>query len=46
MLMGLVIATALFGGCQIGIPPVLRYGSEELKAKVVPSILRGEKRVS
>lgn len=35
----------LYGGCQIGFPPLARYGSKSLKQKVIPPILRGEKRV-
>lgn len=34
---------ALMGGLGIGLPPVLNFGSEELKAKVVPGCLSGEK---
>lgn len=34
----------LTGGLSIGIPPVLHYGSDALKAKVMPC-LRGEKRI-
>lgn len=30
---------------SIGLPPVLHYGSEELKAKVVMPCIRGEKRI-
>ncbi|KAH8831752.1 acyl-CoA dehydrogenase [Flagelloscypha sp. PMI_526] len=31
------------GGKVIGLPPVLNFGSEELKAKVVPDVLAGKK---
>ncbi|KAF9223846.1 acyl-CoA dehydrogenase NM domain-like protein [Gyrodon lividus] len=31
------------GGTVIGLPPVLNFGSEELKAKVVPDVLAGKK---
>jgi alkylation response protein AidB-like acyl-CoA dehydrogenase len=33
----------LQGGMVIGLPPVINFGSEELKAKVVPEVLSGEK---
>ncbi|KAG7089734.1 hypothetical protein E1B28_011388 [Marasmius oreades] len=33
----------LLGGKVIGLPPVLNFGSEELKAKVVPDVLSGKK---
>ncbi|KAK7690817.1 hypothetical protein QCA50_005918 [Cerrena zonata] len=33
----------LLGGCVIGLPPVLNFGSPELKAKVVPEVLSGKK---
>ncbi|THG95719.1 hypothetical protein EW145_g7910 [Phellinidium pouzarii] len=33
----------LMGGQVIGLPPVLNFGSPELKAKVVPDVLAGKK---
>ncbi|KAG6857221.1 hypothetical protein H0H87_007640 [Tephrocybe sp. NHM501043] len=36
-------AEGLLGGKVIGLPPVLNFGSEELKAKVVPEVLSGKK---
>ena len=33
----------LNAGCVIGLPPVLNFGSPELKAKVVPEVFSGEK---
>lgn len=33
----------LLGGKVIGLPPVLNFGSEELKARVVPEVLAGRK---
>jgi len=33
----------LLGGKVIGLPPVLNFGSETLKAKVVPEVLSGKK---
>jgi len=33
----------LLGGKVIGLPPVINFGSEELKAKVVPEVLSGKK---
>src|ERR1700722_10472179 len=34
---------ALLGGKVIGLPPVINFGSDELKAKVVPEVLSGKK---
>lgn len=36
-------ALGLLSGCVIGLPPVLNFGSEELKNKVVPEVLSGQK---
>eukprot|EP01111_Echinosteliopsis_oligospora_P011844 TRINITY_DN3997_c0_g1_i1.p1 TRINITY_DN3997_c0_g1~~TRINITY_DN3997_c0_g1_i1.p1 ORF type:complete len:541 (-),score=120.30 TRINITY_DN3997_c0_g1_i1:50-1585(-) len=36
-------ADALSGGMVIGLPPVLNFGSPELKKEVVPAVLKGEK---
>ncbi|KAJ7650361.1 peroxisomal acyl-CoA-dehydrogenase [Roridomyces roridus] len=36
----------LLSGKVIGLPPVLNFGSEELKARVVPEILQGKKFIS
>eukprot|EP01126_Amoeba_proteus_P021522 TRINITY_DN2187_c0_g3_i12.p1 TRINITY_DN2187_c0_g3~~TRINITY_DN2187_c0_g3_i12.p1 ORF type:complete len:367 (-),score=55.04 TRINITY_DN2187_c0_g3_i12:704-1804(-) len=33
----------LSGGLAIGLPPVLKFGSEEMKQKVAPSCLQGKK---
>ncbi|GLB40176.1 putative acyl-CoA dehydrogenase, N-terminal domain [Lyophyllum shimeji] len=33
----------LLGGMVIGLPPVLNFGSEELKARVIPDVLDGKK---
>jgi len=33
----------LLGGKVIGLPPVLNFGSDALKAKVVPDVLSGRK---
>jgi alkylation response protein AidB-like acyl-CoA dehydrogenase len=33
----------LLGGKVIGLPPVLNFGSDELKARVVPDVLEGKK---
>lgn len=38
-----IVFIGLLGGKVIGLPPVLNFGSEELKAKVVPEILSGKK---
>lgn len=35
----------LLGGFGIGCPPLLHYGSEELKQRLLPGILNGEKRI-
>jgi alkylation response protein AidB-like acyl-CoA dehydrogenase len=37
------ILSGLLGGKVIGLPPVLNFGSEKLKAKVVPEVLDGKK---
>ncbi len=34
---------ASFGSHGIGLPPVLRFGSDEMKERVIPPVLRGEK---
>ena len=34
------------GGMVIGLPPVLNFGSKELKEKVVPEIFSGKKFIS
>ena len=36
-------SAGLLGGKVIGLPPVLNFGSEELKARVVPEVLAGKK---
>ena len=33
----------LLSGCVIGLPPVLNFGSPELKARIVPEVLSGKK---
>jgi alkylation response protein AidB-like acyl-CoA dehydrogenase len=33
----------LQGGAVIGLPPVLNFGSQEMKAKIVPEVFSGEK---
>lgn len=33
----------LLGGKVIGLPPVLNFGSEQLKARIVPEVLDGKK---
>lgn len=35
----------LAGGLSIGLPPVLNYGSPELRRRVLPQILSGDKRI-
>jgi alkylation response protein AidB-like acyl-CoA dehydrogenase len=35
----------LIGGFGIGCPPVMRYGSEAMKKRILPGILAGEKRI-
>ncbi|KAJ3070851.1 hypothetical protein HDU98_006142 [Podochytrium sp. JEL0797] len=37
------VAWGLFGGMGIGLPPVLHFGSDEMKKRVVPAVLKGEK---
>lgn len=31
--------------CQIGLPPVIHFGSEVMKSKIIPECLKGEKRI-
>ena len=38
-----IFFSGLLGGKVIGLPPVLNFGSEDLKAKVVPEVLAGKK---
>lgn len=38
-----ILSPGLLGGKVIGLPPVLNFGSDELKAKIVPDILSGKK---
>jgi alkylation response protein AidB-like acyl-CoA dehydrogenase len=33
----------LQSGAVIGLPPIMNFGSPELKAKIIPEILSGEK---
>ncbi|UZO21678.1 uncharacterized protein OCT59_014065 [Rhizophagus irregularis] len=35
----------LFGGLTIGLPPILKFGSEELKRRVAPGCLNGTKNI-
>lgn len=35
----------LFGGYSIGLPPVLKFASEDVRSRIVPSIIAGEKRI-
>ncbi|KAI0322542.1 peroxisomal acyl-CoA-dehydrogenase [Amylostereum chailletii] len=37
------VADGLLGGKVIGLPPVLNFGSPELKAKIVPEVLQAKK---
>ncbi|GAA5867582.1 hypothetical protein JCM3774_001518 [Rhodotorula dairenensis] len=39
------VGQGLFGGLQIGCPPIYNYGSQELQDRVLPDILSGRKRV-
>ncbi|GAA5990047.1 hypothetical protein JCM11641_001486 [Rhodosporidiobolus odoratus] len=39
------VPQGLFGGLQIGCPPIYTYGSPELQARVLPEIMSGKKRV-
>ena len=36
------VVWGIVGGMGIGLPPVLRFGSEEMKARVAPRVLAGE----
>ena len=35
--------TGIMGGLVIGLPPVMNFGSEELKRKVLPEVFSGKK---
>ena len=35
----------MIGGYSIGLPPVMKFGRKELKDRIVPGILTGEKRI-
>lgn len=35
----------LIGGLGIGLPPILRFGSEEMKKRVAPDCISGKKRI-
>src|SRR5277367_3283173 len=37
------LSTGLLAGMVIGLPPVLNFGSEELKARIVPEVFAGKK---
>ncbi len=39
------VCWGISGGLTIGLPPVLRFGSKELKDKIVPQCLKGEKMI-
>ncbi|GAA5825945.1 hypothetical protein JCM11251_000063 [Rhodosporidiobolus azoricus] len=39
------VPQGLFGGLQIGCPPIYHYGSPDLKKRVLPEIMSGKKRV-
>ncbi|GAA5958409.1 hypothetical protein JCM8115_002457 [Rhodotorula mucilaginosa] len=39
------VGQGLFGGLQIGCPPIYNYGSQELQDRVLPEIMSGRKRV-
>ncbi|ORY92790.1 acyl-CoA dehydrogenase/oxidase [Leucosporidium creatinivorum] len=39
------IAYGIIGGFGIGLPPVLHFGSEELKKRIVPPCVKGDKRI-
>jgi acyl-CoA dehydrogenase len=37
--------TSLTAGMAYGVPPIIKYGSEQLKGRFLPQLLRGEKRI-
>ncbi|TNY17247.1 putative acyl-CoA dehydrogenase [Rhodotorula diobovata] len=39
------VGQGLFGGLQIGCPPIYHFGSQELQDRVLPDIMSGKKRV-
>lgn len=36
---------AVVSGVRIGLPPIIHFGSESLKKRVVPQVLGGDKRI-
>lgn len=38
-------SSSLVTGMSYGLPPIITYGSEELKARVVPELIRGDHRI-
>lgn len=45
LVLGHVFRTSpgLSGGANIGLPPIINFGSEEMKKRVVPEVCRGDK---
>jgi acyl-CoA dehydrogenase len=37
--------TSLMAGMAYGVPPIVKYGSNELKRRFLPELLKGEKRI-
>lgn len=42
----LTLILGLMSGSVIGLPPVLNFGSDAIKAKVVPDVLSGKKKIA
>jgi acyl-CoA dehydrogenase len=40
------LITALHGSQGIGLPPIIAHGSDELKQRVLPQLIRGEKLIA
>eukprot|EP00397_Hematodinium_sp_SG-2012_P032707 GEMP01034849.1.p1 GENE.GEMP01034849.1~~GEMP01034849.1.p1 ORF type:complete len:451 (+),score=94.48 GEMP01034849.1:40-1392(+) len=39
------VTWGLSGGLAIGLPPVMRFGSEEMKQRILPDVLAGKKKI-
>jgi alkylation response protein AidB-like acyl-CoA dehydrogenase len=44
-MLGIQAYDAIHGANKIGLPAIYHFGSEELKNRVIPEVLKGEKRI-